>query len=308
VKANVAASIRAQLRNLARTESRPFQEVLQFYGLERFLVRLARSRFRDRFVLKGALLLRVWDAPLSRPTRDIDFLGRTENSIANLEAIAREICAEAIDDDGIEFDPGSIVGERIKEDADYEGVRIKFLGLLEKARVPMQLDIAFGDVVHPSVVEAPYPSLLGQKFGGQPSKSEATLLVYPRESVVAEKFQAMVFLGSINSRMKDFYDIWLLSRCFDFDGRSLAKAIAATFDNRGTEIDVDPVALRSEFFDSPQTVRQWSAFRERGLGEEAPESLRLVADQIRAFLLPPAESLAAGRQFSLRWSAPGPWE
>ena len=304
MKTNVAASVRAQLRNLARTESRPFQEVLQFYGLERFLVRLARSRFRDRFVLKGALLLRVWDAPASRPTRDIDFLGRTENSVANLEEITREICAEAIDDDGIEFDPDSVVGERIKEDADYEGVRIKFLGLLEKARVPMQLDIAFGDVVHPSVLEAPYPSLLGKKVG----ESEATLLVYPRESVVAEKFQAMVFLGSINSRMKDFYDLWLLSRCFDFDGKSLANAIAATFDNRVTEIEVDPVALRSEFFDSPQTVRHWSTFRDRGLGQEAPESLRLVVEQIRTFLLPSAASLAKGMQFSLSWSAPGPWE
>ena len=196
---NVAASVRARLANQARAGGRPFQEILQYYGLERFLYRLSKSEYRERFILKGALMLRVWDAPMTRPTRDIDFLGYTENSIDSLENMIRAICALEVEDDGLDFDPQGVKGERIKEDADYSGVRIKFSGLLEWAKIPMQLDIAFDDVVYPTIDESAYPSLL--------SYPAPILRMYPRETVVAEKFQAMVYLGTINSRMKDFYDI-----------------------------------------------------------------------------------------------------
>ena len=135
---NVAASVHARLANQARADDRPFQELLQYYGLERFLYRLSKSDYRDRFVLKGALMLRVWNAPMTRPTRDIDFLGYTENSIDSLENIIRAICRLEVEDDGLDFDPQGVKGERIKEDADYEGVRIKFTGLLERAKIPMQ--------------------------------------------------------------------------------------------------------------------------------------------------------------------------
>lgn len=299
MSSSVAASVRARLRNRARADDRPFQELLQYYGLERFLFRLSRSEFCDRFVLKGALLLRIWDAPMARPTRDIDFLGHTENSVANLEDVVRNICIAEVEEDGLRFDPWNVAGERIKEGAEYEGVRIRFNGLLEKARIPMQLDVAFGDVVHPAVVESWYPSLLGHP--------EARLLVYPRETVVAEKLQAMVFLGPINSRMKDFYDLWLLSRCFDFDGPTLAEAISGTFSNRGTRIDADPVALSSEFHDAPQPSRQWRAFLEKGLVQEAPGSLSEVAHHLRTFLLPPVGALVEGHLFRGVWMAPGPW-
>jgi len=272
----VAASVRGRLANQARADDRPFQELLQYYGLERFLYRLSRSDFRDRFVLKGALMLRVWDAPMTRPTRDIDFLGYTENSIDSLEAIIRAICVLEVEDDGLNFDPQGVKGERIKEDADYEGVRIKFTGLLERAKVPMQLDIAFGDVVFPAIAESAYPSLLGYPA--------PVLRMYPRETVVAEKFQAMVYLGTINSRMKDFYDVWLLARGFGFDGATLAEAMSRTFANRETKIDLDPVCFTSEFFEADRAAAQWKAFIKKGAGVDAPPNFAEVVGQLRAFL------------------------
>jgi predicted nucleotidyltransferase component of viral defense system len=269
---NVAASVRARLANQARAGGRPFQELLQYYGLGRFLYRLSTSEYRERFVLKGALMLRVWDAPMTRPTRDIDFLGYTENSIESLEDIVRAICALEVEDDGLDFDPQGVKGERIKEDADCEGVRIKFTGLLERAKIPMQLDIAFDDVVFPAIEESAYPPLLGYPA--------PMLRMYPRETVVAEKFQAMVYLGTINSRMKDFYDVWLLSRRFGFDGATLAEAISRTFANRETKIDPDPVCFRNEFFEANPAATQWQAFIKKGPVVDAPSALAEVAGQL----------------------------
>jgi predicted nucleotidyltransferase component of viral defense system len=297
---NVAASVRARLANQARAGGRPFQELLQYYGLERFLYRLSKSEYRERFILKGALLLRVWDAPMTRPTRDIDFLGYTENSIESLEDIVRAICALEVEDDGLDFAPQGVKGERIKEAADYEGVRIKFTGLLERAKIPMQLDIAFDDIVFPTIEESAYPSLL--------SYAAPILRMYPRETVVAEKFQAMVYLGTINSRMKDFYDVWLLARGFGFDGATLAEAMSRTFANRETKIDPDPVCFRSEFFGMNPAATQWQAFLNKAPGVDAPSTLAEVAGQLRDFLLPVVEAVGNGRQFEGRWEAPGPWK
>ncbi len=300
MSANVSASVHARLANQARADDRPFQELLQYYGLERFLYRLSESDYRDRFVLKGALMLRVWDAPMTRPTRDIDFLGYTENSIESLEEIVRAICALEVEDDGLDFDPQGVKGERIKEDADYEGVRIKFTGLLERAKIPMQLDIAFDDVVFPAIEESAYPSLLGYPA--------PILRMYPRETVVAEKFQAMVYLGTINSRMKDFYDVWLLSRRFGFDGATLAEAILRTFANRETKIDLDPVCFRNEFFGTNAAATQWRAFLKKAPGVDAPSTFAEVAGRLRDFLLPVAHTVGKGQQFEGRWEAPGPWK
>jgi hypothetical protein len=175
MSSNVAASVRARLRNRARADERPFQELLQYYGLERFLYRLSRSEYHDRFVLKGALLLRIWDAPMERPTRDIDFLGHTENSVADLEDMVRSICVAEVEEDGLRFDQRSVAGERIKEDANYEGVRIRFTGLLEKARIPMQLDVAFGDVVHPAAMESSHI----RRFSATPRRDCACIRAKP---------------------------------------------------------------------------------------------------------------------------------
>jgi len=246
---NSAASVRGRLTNLARTNRRPFQEVLQHYGLERFLYRLAASPHGDRFVLKGALLLKAWGAPFSRPTRDIDFLGFIENDIGVVEQIVRDVC-ETEADDGLRFDVATISGQRIKEDADYPGVRITFMGSLDRAQIPMQLDIGFGDVVHPLAKELDYPTLL--------DLPAPRLRMYPRETVVAEKFEAMTQLGSLNSRMKDFFDIWLLAQQHSFTGTDLSLAIKKTFAHRGTQLRTEPLALTPAFTAAESTQRQWA--------------------------------------------------
>lgn len=162
--------------------------------------------------------------------------------------MVREICTADVEPDGMVFDPATVKTERIKEDADYEGVRVRFVGLLGKARVTMQIDVGFGDVVTPGALDITYPALL--------DFPAPALSGYPRETVVAEKFQAMVYLRTLNSRMKDFYDVCLLARQFAFDGSMLAKAIAATFANRETAIDVEPIAFTPEFTEQTSTVAQ----------------------------------------------------
>ena len=207
-------------------------------------------------------MLRVWEAPASRPTRDIDFLGYVENEIETLEATVREVCTVDVKVDGLGFDASAVAGERIMGGADYEGVRVKFTGFLDKARIPMQLDFGFGDVVYPSAEEKDYPTLL--EF---PAPRPRT---YPREAVVAEKFQAMVYFGTLNSRMKDFFDIWLLARQFGFTGAELARAIDKTFQNRSTEIDPNPVALTTAFTTAENAQKQWTAFVKRSKLDSAP--------------------------------------
>ena len=296
---NIGASVRARLTNEAKESRRPFQEVLQYFGLERFLYRVSQSQHCNRFLLKGALMLRVWGAPGSRPTRDIDLLGYVDNEIGVIEAIVREVCTIEVEDDGVRFDSTTVAGERIKEDADYEGVRIKFVGFLDNARIPMQLDVGFGDVVHPQAEENDYPTIL--------DFPAPRLRTYPRESVVAEKFQAMVFLGTLNSRMKDFFDIWLLARQFDFAGADLAQAISSTFDNRSTELDPDPAALSLAFATAEKARWQWDSFIKRSKLDSAPAALEEIRLPLRQFLLPVVTALVEGRHFASQWTAPGPW-
>lgn len=249
---NLPASVRARLRAKARETNRPFQEILQYYAMERFLYRLSRSYYCDKFILKGALMLRVWEAPISRPTKDVDLLGQVDNSVETLVQIFRDVCSVKVEADGIIFEPDSLAGEAIIEGADYQGVRIRFLGSLENARVHMQVDIGFGDVVVPQPLEVIYPPLL--------NLPAPRLLGYPRECVIAEKFQSMVFLGTLNSRMKDFYDIWILARQFDYEGPKLTRAVKATFLHRATEIESSPVALTPGFAETQSARIGWTAF------------------------------------------------
>lgn len=297
---NTAASVRARLANQARAGHRPFQEVLQHYGLERLLYRLAQSPHRSRFLLKGALLLNAWNAPVSRPTRDIDLLGYAENDVAVMEAMFREICAVDVVDDGLRFDATTLIGRRIKEDADYQGVRLTFVAFLDKARIPMQIDIGFGDVVTPSAEERNYPTLL--------DLPAPHLRMYPRETVIAEKFEAMVQLGTLNTRMKDFFDIWLLANQFSFTGPELAQAIEKTFANRGTQLDAEPIALTPGFTAAESTQKQWAAFVKRSQLDGAPKTLDEARDRLRSFLLPVATALLAAQSFAASWTAPGPWQ
>jgi len=297
---NLAASVHARLQNRARATQRPFQELLQYYAMERFLYRLSKTEHRTRFVLKGALMLHVWDAPLARATKDIDFLGRLDNSLENLERVLRDVCAADVEVDGMVFDPATVKAERIKEDADYEGVRIRFVGLLGKARATMQIDVGFGDIVTPSSEAITYPALL--------DFPAPELSGYPRETVVAEKFQAMVYLRTLNSRMKDFYDLWLLSRQYAFDGKLLAKAITATFANRQTGIDTTPIAFTPDFTEQASTRAQWAAFRNKLPNARCPEKLAEVVSLLADFLLPVARACASGEDLELRWTPGGPWD
>jgi hypothetical protein len=296
---NLAGSVHARLQNHARTTKRPFQELLQYYAMERFLYRLAQTPHRAHFVLKGALMLHVWDAPLARATKDLDFLGRLDNSLENLERVVREICAADVEPDGMAFDSATVKTERIKEDADYEGVRVRFVGLLGKARITMQIDVGFGDVVTPGTETITYPALLDF-----PSPE---LSGYPRETVVAEKFHAMVYLRTLNSRMKDFYDVWLLASQFAFDGALLAKAIDATFTNRETTIDVAPIAFTPDFTEQASTLTQWSAFRSKLPNAECPATLSEVVTFLADFLLPIARAYRGRESFARRWTPGGPW-
>ncbi|MDX1589419.1 MAG: nucleotidyl transferase AbiEii/AbiGii toxin family protein [Oleiphilaceae bacterium] len=201
---NIAASVRQKLLNKSREEKRPFQELLQYYAMERFLYRLSQSHHNLSFTLKGALMLRVLQGPDSRPTRDIDMLGQASNEPEAIVAQVREVIETKVVDDGLRFAPDTVNTEIITEDADYQGLRVTFTGCLDRARIPMQLDIGFGDSVFPFPFWRDFPTLL--------DFPAARIQCYSPESTIAEKFQAMVHLGELNSRMKDFYDIWLLSR------------------------------------------------------------------------------------------------
>jgi hypothetical protein len=295
---NIAASVRQRLLNKARETERPFSELLQYFAMERFLYRLSKSEYADKFVLKGALMLTAWNAPLVRPTMDIDLLGRIGNDIEAMSAIVREICAGRVEpDDGLVFDAGTVQGERIAEAAEYEGVRIRFRATLDAARIQMQLDVGFGDIVVPAAVPTIYPTIL--------DLPAPHLLAYSKESAVAEKFEAMVKLGELNSRMKDFFDVWLLSRSFDFDGPSLCEAIAKTFERRGTALPkAEPIALTLEFSGNAQKQAQWAGFVRRMKLRDVP-GLRGIVDALREFLLPPIRTVSASGQLHLKWVGGG---
>ena len=298
---NRAASVRARLMNKARESGRPFSELLQYYAMERFLYRLSQLPESDSLLLKGALMLQVWDAPDSRPTRDIDLLAYLDNEIPTVVALARTACEMEVVDDGMTFDSTSIRGQRIKEDADYEGVRVRLQGHLSNARVPIQLDVGFGDVVYPAAEKAEYPALL--------DAPAPVLRVYPRETLIAEKYEAMVRLGEINSRMKDYFDTWLLSRQFQFSGKDLSTAISRTFQHRRTAIPAAaPVALTEAYSASESSQRMWTAFLARSDISIAPTEFREVVADLEGFLLPPSTAAARGVAFGPEWRADGFWD
>jgi len=291
--ANIAASIRQRLKNISKDESRPFNELLQYYAMERFLYRLSQSKHTGRFILKGALMLRAWHSPELRPTMDIDMLGKTSNEIDSIIEQVKDIISVEAEPDGVVFDLDSIKAERIKEDADYEGVRARFTGTLDNARVHMQIDVGFDDIVHPEPVEIEFPTILDSPI--------PRLLCYSRESAIAEKFEVMLKLGELNSRMKDFYDIWLLSRQFDFNGKELAEAMRLTLEHRGTDIPEVITAFTKGFIKDKQV--QWKAFHKRLGQEHVPNDFGVIASDVEAFLRP----IMNDEKAPDKWSAPSTW-
>ena len=296
----MVASVHQRLLNKSRQTGRPFNELLQYYAMERFLYRLSKSAFSDRFILKGALMLTVWKAPVSRPTRDMGFLGRIDNDIGTIGDAVRDMCFTEVDPDGLEFNPETIEAERIAEGADYEGVRVRFQGNLGNARINMQFDVGFGDVVVPRSKKVQYPTIIDM-----PSP---VLTGYSMESTIAEKFEAMVKLGALNSRMKDFFDIWLLSRLFEFTGETLVSAISSTFKTRNTDISRYSSVLSADFMADRSKATQWQAFLTRTAIESAPSQFSAMVEQISFFLDPPAEAIANSTAFRKSWKPGGPWQ
>lgn len=284
---NMPASIRDKLLHKSRITQRPFMELLQYFSIERFLYRLSISNHADKFFLKGALMFRAWQTMDHRATMDVDFLGRTTNTVQNLESICKDLCEQETSlEDGMVFFPESVKGAIIQTEAEYEGIRLEFDGHLNQAVVSMQVDIGFGDIItpepqllsYPTILELPAPQLRG----------------YTPESVIAEKLETMVKRGISNSRMKDFFDIWTLSKQFSFDEKNLAQAIKATFNQRETPIQPSPECFSKPFATDLLKSAQWKSFIHKNRLLSAPPSFEHMIDLISQFLSPVLEGLCQG--------------
>jgi len=250
---DLAASVRERLRQLAEGRGQELQLVLTRYGVERLLYRLSRIPAAERFILKGAVLFYIWEGEIPRPTRDVDFLGYGDASPTAVAAVFRDVCGATVEPDGLSFMSSTVRAAQIRDRQEYGGVRVSLTAMLGRARVPLQIDVGFGDAVTPRAEVTTFPALL--------DFPAPRVRAYPTASVVAEKFQAMVALGIANTRMKDFYDLYRLSETQDFDGETLAAAIRATFDRRATAIPTElPLALGDAFARDAEKQAQWNAF------------------------------------------------
>ncbi|MEI6915014.1 MAG: nucleotidyl transferase AbiEii/AbiGii toxin family protein [Armatimonadota bacterium] len=286
--------------HLSRKTGTDFGVTLTNYAFERLLYRLSCSPHRERFVLKGAMLFRIWSGDPHRATRDMDLMAFGNPAADDIAGLFREMCTLDLEDDGVIFQEGRIRTEEIRETQEYDGVRVKLIAQIAGARIPLQIDVGFGDAVVPPAEEMLYPTLLG--FPAPQIKT------YTRETVIAEKFQSMVSLGIANSRLKDFYDIYWLASSYGFSGQSVGSAIRATFERRSTSIpSVPPIALTEEFSGDPAKVNQWRAFiTGRGV-KTVSADLDEVVVLLRQFLLPPSQYLVTGEPFGKNWFPPGPW-
>jgi predicted nucleotidyltransferase component of viral defense system len=298
---DLTASIRGRLLDVARKSGDEFQFVLTRYVIERFLYRLSESSHGKNFVLKGAMLFPCWGLTSHRTTRDVDLLGRGDSSLAGLSDVIRAVCRYPVDDDGLAFNEQSVSAVRIKSEQEYEGVRVTCEVLLGTARVQLQIDVGFGDAVSPRAVSLSYPTLL--------DSPAPVLKTYRRETVIAEKLQAMVQLGIANTRMKDFFDIWMLSREFEFDGATLSKAISTTFRRRKLAIPQQvPIALTPEFSKDSLKSNQWTAFLRRHRLQFEALPLSQVVEELAQFLVPPMPAIREPTNDRPSWTPPGPWK
>ena len=298
---NIPASVHHRLLSLAKAREEDLSLVMKRYGNERFLYRMSKSPYSNQYVLKGAMLFPLWKMRAYRPTKDLDLLGYGEASEKILKERFRKICANEVEEDGLIFDQGSISIEDIREDQEYPGQRVQLITKLGKAPINLQIDVGFGDVVTPEAEMTGYPTLL--------DFPAPRIRAYPKETVVAEKLQAAVALEILNSRMKDFYDLWAISQEFEFSGKTLGQAIELTFQRRRTAIPaISPVALTTEFAQDPGKTRLWKTFLERNRLSVGERELGKIIEEISSFLLPPLLALADRRPFIKTWPAGGPWK
>ncbi|EDY81173.1 conserved domain protein [Verrucomicrobiia bacterium DG1235] len=285
-KSNLAASVRQRLLNKSKENREAFDFVLSRYAIERFLYRLSLSQHSNTFVLKGAILFYFWNHEMHRPTRDIDFLGSGTADCEILERIITEIVTTPACEDGLTFNTSTIKAAPIREEAFYDGIRAKLIAKLGTVRIPMQIDIGFGDAVTPAPETKHIQSLITELPGPEVN-------AYPMYSVIAEKLEAMVVLGEQNSRMKDFFDIHFLLTKEELNANSIREAVVATFKRRRTDLPLTtPPSLLVEFAVLKQM--QWKAFLRRNNLESTNEDFSKILEEIREHL--PINWISLGKE------------
>ncbi|MCG3147240.1 MAG: hypothetical protein PCFJNLEI_00678 [Verrucomicrobiae bacterium] len=295
---NLAASVHNRLVNYARQAGTEAQLVFMRYGLERLLYRLCQSGYVDDFVVKGAMLFWVWTGEQYRPTKDLDLMTARVRTAEQLETIFMSVCTVPVEADGLVFTALSVKVEEIREEDVYGGMRVTLEARLGRAKIPLQVDIGFGDAITPKAAVAEFPALLAMPA--------PRLAMYPRETVVAEKFETLVKLGLLNSRMKDFWDIQTLARDFAFDGETLTSAIRATFKRRRTALPAEiPLGLSDGFATDAGKQTQWRAFVKRSRLKDP--DFTVVVRALRDFLMPPTMAARDGKPFRQQWPKGGPW-
>jgi hypothetical protein len=297
---DMGASIKQKLLNLSLQTKRPFNEVLTYYMIERFIDRLSKSPYKNRFVLKGALMFVVWDLSDTRATRDIDLLGKTQNTVENMTQIIQEICRIDCLEDAAIFMADSVECQPIQEQNEYQGIRVYFNGELAKAKTRMQIDIGFGDIVFPKPSNVKYPTMLGM--------AAPAILGYTPETLIAEKTHAMVRHGLRNSRMKDYFDVWILSNQFLFEGAQLAEAIQKTFLQREMEITDTTIKIFDDLVVDNTKKVQWNSFVSNNVLTIVPDTFEDVIDRLKLFIVPIFERCIERELFNLSWQCPGPWQ
>lgn len=297
---NTPASVRSRLLNLARTTGRTFEELTIRYTVERFLARLEKSTHQDRFILKGAMLYTLWELNSNRTTMDLDLLGSGSSDIEDMRRVAQGICETKIEDDGLIFNKESVSVTRIREDSAYHGVRIVIRVALGTMQIRLQVDVGFGDQIVPSPQWAEFPALLAERG--------PVIRTYSPETVISEKFNATIVLGMANSRMKDYFDIWMLSQHFTIKASVLREAIKQTFSKRHTELPrSEPIALSKNFFNNTSKQRQWKGFlRKQGRLESVP-SLPEIIEILCEFLLPIVTEINTNSQIVETWEPEQGW-
>jgi hypothetical protein len=298
---NLPASIRARLLSRSRASGEDFGRTLLRYGVERLLFRLSQHWSCDRFVLKGAMLFITWAKGAHRTTGDLDLLGYGPPDPATMRSIFAEVCAVSVPDDGLVFDAGSIKVEVMREQDTYQGLRVTMLARLDKAEIHLQIDVGFGDAVHPVPKKSIFPCLL-------PDMGIPEILAYPPETVVAEKFEAMVRFGEADSRLKDFNDIWAISYMFEFDMATLVRAVIGTFERRETDLPSSiPFALTAAFGEVEGKRRMWDAFLRRSPPAVIPPTLDSLLADLRRFLGPVLDASARPEQAHGAWDPTRGW-
>ena len=295
-RANVAASVRARLLQLRAVTGEDYNQLLVRYCIERLLYRLSVSEHRERFILKGAMLFVLWKGSPHRQTRDVDFLGYGSAEPAVVAETFRNLCKQPVVDDGVVFEPESVAVEGIRAGQDYEGVRVTFRAFIGVAKVVLQVDVGFGDIITPAPETLMYPGLL--------NLPRAELRCYPKETVIAEKVEAILNLDLRNTRYKDYYDIAFLAEHFDFDGETLRAAIEATIGRRGSRdlLSENPPGLSPQFSTDPEHLKRWDSFCRKS-GFTPQMSLQEVVSRVAALVAAPLGAICSKQGFAQTWRA-----